>query len=227
MIALEKEMATHSSIFAWRIPRTEKLGTLQSMGSQRIWHDWTQGTCWGYTKKDYYSCEDCANLTSVPKNFSDYSLEEFSKHGSETQLSAKCNMPAIQNQSASREHPSPFHTSTGMKNCKSHSYGSSNVSPATREGFCIFRGGIGGHVEGGKPRRKGGVASRGVCYWSNPQKGISENTQKWLGCSCPKIFFYVVQGSLIFVLKKRALKWDQLGFKSQFHQFPTMYTWPC
>ena len=31
---LEKEMATHSSIFAWRIPWTEELGGLQSIGSQ-------------------------------------------------------------------------------------------------------------------------------------------------------------------------------------------------
>ena len=31
---LEKEMATHSSVFAWEIPWTEKLGRLQSMGSQ-------------------------------------------------------------------------------------------------------------------------------------------------------------------------------------------------
>ena len=37
--ALEKEMATHSSILAWRIPWTEELGGLQSMGSQRIGHD--------------------------------------------------------------------------------------------------------------------------------------------------------------------------------------------
>ena len=36
---LEKEMATHSSILAWRIPWTEELGGLQSMGSQRIGHD--------------------------------------------------------------------------------------------------------------------------------------------------------------------------------------------
>ena len=33
--ALEKEMATHSSIFAWEIPRKEGPGRLQSMGSQR------------------------------------------------------------------------------------------------------------------------------------------------------------------------------------------------
>ena len=36
---LEKEMATHSSILAWEIPRTEKPGRLQSMGLQRIRHD--------------------------------------------------------------------------------------------------------------------------------------------------------------------------------------------
>ena len=36
---LEKGMATHSSILAWRIPRTEEPGGLQSMGSQRVGHD--------------------------------------------------------------------------------------------------------------------------------------------------------------------------------------------
>ena len=35
--SLEKEMATHSSILAWRIPWTEEPGRLQSMGSQRVW----------------------------------------------------------------------------------------------------------------------------------------------------------------------------------------------
>ena len=33
---LEEEMATHSSILIWRIPRTEEPGGLQSMGSQRV-----------------------------------------------------------------------------------------------------------------------------------------------------------------------------------------------
>ena len=37
--SLEKEMATHSSIPAWRIPWTEKPGGLQSMGLQRVGHD--------------------------------------------------------------------------------------------------------------------------------------------------------------------------------------------
>ena len=36
---LEKEMVTHFSILAWRIPWTEKLGGLQSTGSQRVWHN--------------------------------------------------------------------------------------------------------------------------------------------------------------------------------------------
>jgi len=37
---LEKEMATHSSILAWRIPWTEEPGGLQSTGLQRVGHDW-------------------------------------------------------------------------------------------------------------------------------------------------------------------------------------------
>ena len=37
--SLEKEMATHSSILAWRIPWTEESRGLQSMGSQRVGHD--------------------------------------------------------------------------------------------------------------------------------------------------------------------------------------------
>ena len=36
---LEKEMATHSSILAWKIPWTEEPGRLQSMGSPRVGHD--------------------------------------------------------------------------------------------------------------------------------------------------------------------------------------------
>ena len=38
--ALEKEMATHSSLLAWGIPGTEEPSRLQSMGSWRVWHDW-------------------------------------------------------------------------------------------------------------------------------------------------------------------------------------------
>ena len=38
-VPLEKGMATHSSILAWRIPWTEEPGGPQSMGSQRVGHD--------------------------------------------------------------------------------------------------------------------------------------------------------------------------------------------
>ena len=39
--ALEKEMATHSSVLAWRIPGTGKPGGLPSTGSHRVGHDWS------------------------------------------------------------------------------------------------------------------------------------------------------------------------------------------
>ena len=42
--SLEKEMATHSSILARRILWTEEPGGLQSMGSQRVGHDWVTNT---------------------------------------------------------------------------------------------------------------------------------------------------------------------------------------
>ena len=47
---LEKEMATHSNILAWRIPWTEELGGLHSMGSQRVGHNRVTNT---YTPMAY------------------------------------------------------------------------------------------------------------------------------------------------------------------------------
>ena len=41
---LEKEMATHSSTLAWKIPWTEEPGRLQSMGSQTVGHNWVTNT---------------------------------------------------------------------------------------------------------------------------------------------------------------------------------------
>ena len=41
---LEKGMATHSSVLAWRITWTEEPGRLRSIGSQRVGHDWTTNT---------------------------------------------------------------------------------------------------------------------------------------------------------------------------------------
>ena len=43
--SLEKEMATHSSILSWRIPRTEQPSGLQSIGPQRVRHDWSDLAC--------------------------------------------------------------------------------------------------------------------------------------------------------------------------------------
>ena len=40
-MALEKEMATHCSVLAWRIPGTGEPGGLPSMGSHRVGHDWS------------------------------------------------------------------------------------------------------------------------------------------------------------------------------------------
>ena len=42
---LEEEMATHSSILAWEIPWTEEPGGLQSMGSKRVRHNWSDLAC--------------------------------------------------------------------------------------------------------------------------------------------------------------------------------------
>ena len=41
---LEKRMTTHSSILAWKIPWTEEPGGLQSMGLQRVGHNWATNT---------------------------------------------------------------------------------------------------------------------------------------------------------------------------------------
>ena len=55
---LEKEMATHSNTIAWKIPWMEEPDRLQSMGSQRIGHDWAtslslslKGILWGLNDK--------------------------------------------------------------------------------------------------------------------------------------------------------------------------------
>ena len=50
---LEESMATHSSILAWRIPWTEELGKLGSIGWQRVGHDWVT---WHSTVQVQFSC---------------------------------------------------------------------------------------------------------------------------------------------------------------------------
>ena len=46
---LEKEMATHSSILAWKIPWMEEPGRLQSMGSQTVWTQLSDFTFFSFT----------------------------------------------------------------------------------------------------------------------------------------------------------------------------------
>ena len=50
---LEKEMATHSSTLAWRIPWTKDPGRLQSMGSQRVRHNWATSLSFFRSYRDY------------------------------------------------------------------------------------------------------------------------------------------------------------------------------
>ena len=57
---LEKEMATHSSTLAWRIPWTDEPGGLQSMGLQRVGHDWA--TSQRYLPKGRISCTHSQSL---------------------------------------------------------------------------------------------------------------------------------------------------------------------
>ena len=55
--ALEKEMVTHSSVLAWRIPGMAEPGELPSMGSQRVGHDWSglAAAIWySFTKLTYF-----------------------------------------------------------------------------------------------------------------------------------------------------------------------------
>ena len=52
-IQLKKEMETHSSILAWKIPCLEEPGRQQSMGSQRVKHDWVTSLSFTYNNDIY------------------------------------------------------------------------------------------------------------------------------------------------------------------------------
>ena len=55
--ALEKEMATHSSVLAWRVPGTGKPGGLPSMGSHRVGHDWSDLAVINFTNLNWNWCQ--------------------------------------------------------------------------------------------------------------------------------------------------------------------------
>ena len=59
---LEKEMAIHSTTVAWKIPRTEEPGRLQSMGSQRVGHDWATSLHFTSLPLDWKLCESRPHL---------------------------------------------------------------------------------------------------------------------------------------------------------------------
>ena len=67
---LEKEIATHSSNLAWKIPWMEKPGRLQSMGTQRVGHDWATSL---YIKINYtrqaYDLEIDKDFLNTSENY--------------------------------------------------------------------------------------------------------------------------------------------------------------
>ena len=67
---LEKEMATHSSILAWRIPKTEEPGRLQSMGSQKRWIQLGNSRTRSYLEREKKDSECGKMLTAVRSKWS-------------------------------------------------------------------------------------------------------------------------------------------------------------
>ena len=60
--ALEKEMATHSSVLAWRIPGTGEPGGLPSMGWHRVGHDWSDLVAESWRRRKKYEWKDQPRL---------------------------------------------------------------------------------------------------------------------------------------------------------------------
>ena len=80
--ALEKELATHSSVLAWRIPWTEKPDRLQSMGSQRVGHDWATSLHFMFPLVRTHGSgkETWPVLSSVPETFSGKVLHSYKQN---------------------------------------------------------------------------------------------------------------------------------------------------
>ena len=76
--SLGEDMATCSSILAWKIPGTEEPGGLQSMGSHRFWHNWAHPSFWWYVAiLDCWRDEPCDSTYIVPRNFIKKADSEF------------------------------------------------------------------------------------------------------------------------------------------------------
>ena len=76
--ALEKEMATHSSVLAWRIPRTGEPGGLPSMGLHRVGHNWSDLAAAAEAYRYIISREDYPYINSMQKVL----LESLKSYGS-------------------------------------------------------------------------------------------------------------------------------------------------
>ena len=79
--SLEKEMATHSNILAWNIPQTEEPGELQSMGSQRVQHDWETNpftfSVGSTTSKSTFLFIPCITTTSVMNELASINVSNY------------------------------------------------------------------------------------------------------------------------------------------------------
>ena len=71
---LEEDMTIHSNILAWRITWTEESGRLQSMGFQRVRHDWRD---WVHTQ----DTQACRNFHSLTYSYQDSQLAGHTDHG--------------------------------------------------------------------------------------------------------------------------------------------------
>ena len=67
---MEKEIATHSSVLAWRIPGTREPGGLPFLGSHRIGHDWSNlpAAAAGTSRLTVYSCTRCWTPGTSPSS---------------------------------------------------------------------------------------------------------------------------------------------------------------
>ena len=74
---LEEEMATHSSILAWKIPWMEKPGRLQSMGTQRVRHNWTTSLLKYQMLNKYLANEWIKTIPEEYRKGKNKKLEEF------------------------------------------------------------------------------------------------------------------------------------------------------
>ena len=102
---LEKEMTIHSSTIAWKIPWTEEPGRLQSMGSQRVGHDWAT---WS-SLRSLQAKSLCLLLASCHSGFNTHRIQSSYFHGSISCFS--CRQLPLQILSRMLTLPSPINIS--------------------------------------------------------------------------------------------------------------------